>query len=605
VFAFLRRTLDFFGIDPANAMPAAAAVGILLLVFAGIGMVMYNEQVYREAKTQQVEAQSRILASTVTAALTFDDRKAAAEYVKALAVDPQVQIAAVYDARGALFAAYSRGSNAVVPETVHIAAPHTAGDALFVTVQVLQGSTPLGTVYMETAIDPISRRFERYVVLALLVTMAALIFVVLGFVQRRLAVANDRLQKQGQDLAVANENLRAQIVQRENAESALRQVQKMEAMGQLTGGIAHDFNNLLQVIIGNLEVMQRRNLVGGDDAKRMVASALRGAQRAATLTQRLLAFARRQPLDPRPIDVNRLVTGMSELLHRTLGESITIETVLASGIWRVAVDANQLENALLNLAVNARDAMPSGGRLTIETANTFLDEAYSQTNEVKPGQYVLIAVSDTGTGMSSDVIAKAFEPFFTTKDVGKGSGLGLSQVYGFIRQSDGHAKIYSEPGEGTTIKLYLPRLVTAGESREASPDASAMTGSRGDRHVLVVEDDEDVRAHAVAILRELGYAVLEASDGASALRVLEADPNVELLFTDVGLPGGLNGRQLADEARRRHPELAVLYTTGYARNAIVHQGRLDPGVELITKPFTFASLAAKVNAIFERRESVR
>ena len=605
MLAFLQRTFDFFGVERANLMLAAAAVGILLLVFAGMGTVMYNEQAYREAKTQQVEAQSRILASTVSAALAFDDRQAAGEYVKALAVDPQVQVAAVYDARGALFAAYSRGPNAVVPQTFHIAAPHTAGDALFVSVQVLQGSTPLGTVYMETAIDPISRRFERYAVLALLVTMAALIFVVLGFVQRRLAVANERLQRQGQDLAVANENLRAQIVQRENAESALRQVQKMEAMGQLTGGIAHDFNNLLQVIIGNLEVMQRRNLVGGDDAKRMVASALRGAQRAATLTQRLLAFARRQPLDPRSVDVNRLVTGMSELLHRTLGESITIETVLASGIWRVAADANQLENALLNLAVNARDAMPSGGRLTIETANTFLDEAYAQANEVKPGQYVLVAVSDTGTGMSSDVIAKAFEPFFTTKDVGKGSGLGLSQVYGFIRQSDGHAKIYSEPGEGTTIKLYLPRLVTAGESREASPDASAMAGSRGERHVLVVEDDEDVRAHAVAILHELGYAVLEASDGASALRVLDADPNVELLFTDVGLPGGLNGRQLADEARRRHPELAVLYTTGYARNAIVHQGRLDPGVDLITKPFTFASLAAKVNAIFERQESVR
>jgi len=605
VAELLQRTLDFFGVDRANLMPAAAAVGILLLVFAGIGMVMYNEQAYREAKTQQVEAQSRILASTVTAALAFDDRKAASEYVKALAVDPQVQIAAVYDARGALFAAYSRGPNAVVPETVHIGARHTEGDALFVTVQVLQGSTPLGTVYMQTAIDPISRRFERYVVLALLVTMAALIFVVLGFAQRRLADANERLHKQGQDLAEANENLRAQIVQREDAESALRQVQKMEAMGQLTGGIAHDFNNLLQVIIGNLEVMQRRNLVGGDDAKRMVASALRGAQRAATLTQRLLAFARRQPLDPRPIDVNRLVTGMSELLHRTLGESITIETVLASGIWRAAADANQLENALLNLAVNARDAMSSGGRLTIETANTFLDEAYAQANEVEPGQYVLIAVSDTGTGMPSDVIAKAFEPFFTTKDVGKGSGLGLSQVYGFIRQSDGHAKIYSEPGEGTTIKLYLPRLITAGESREASPDVSAMTGSRGDRHVLVVEDDEDVRVHAVSILRELGYAVLEAPDAAIALRVLDADPNVELLFTDVGLPGGLSGRQLADEARRRHPNLAVLYTTGYARNAIVHQGRLDPGVELIPKPFTFGSLAAKVNAIFERRESVR
>ena len=601
----LHRTLTFFGVDRANLMPAAAAVGILLLVFAGAGMVMYNEQAYREAKTQQVEAQSRILASTVTAALAFDDRKAAAEYVKALAVDPQVQIAAVYDARGAPFAAYSRGPNAVVPETVHVAAPHTEGDTLFVTVRVLQGSTPLGTVYMQTAIDPISRRLERYAVLALLVTMAALIFVVLGFAERRFADANERLQRQGQDLAEANENLRAQIVQRENAESALRQVQKMEAMGQLTGGIAHDFNNLLQVIIGNLEVMQRRNLVGGDDAKRMVASALRGAQRAATLTQRLLAFARRQPLDPRLVDVNRLVTGMSELLHRTLGESITIETVLASGIWRVAADANQLENALLNLAVNARDAMPSGGRLTIETANTFIDEAYAQANEVKPGQYVLIAVSDTGSGMSSDVIAKAFEPFFTTKDVGKGSGLGLSQVYGFIRQSDGHAKIYSEPGQGTTIKLYLPRLVTAGESREPSPDASATTGRRGERHVLVVEDDDDVRAHAVAILSELGYAVLEAPDAASALRVLDEDHNVELLFTDVGLPGGLNGRELADEARRRQPELAVLYTTGYARNAIVHQGRLDPGVELITKPFTFASLAAKVNAVFERREIVR
>jgi len=474
-----------------------------------------------------------------------------------------------------------------------------------VTVPVRQGATTLGTVYLQTAIDPISRRFERYVVLGLLVTMASLIFVLLGVAQRRLTAVNEQLRTQGVELAEANDNLRAQIEQRENAEAALRQVQKMEAMGQLTGGIAHDFNNLLQVIIGNLEVLQRRDLLGNDDAKRMIASAVRGAERASTLTQRLLAFARRQPLNPKPLDINRLVNGMSELLHRTLGESITIETVLTGGIWRVAVDANQLENALLNLAVNARDAMDAGGKLTIETANAFLDEAYARVNEIKPGQYVMIAVSDTGAGMPDDVLAKAFEPFFTTKDVGKGSGLGLSQVYGFIRQSDGHAKIYSEQGDGTTIKLYLPRLMVSGEVAEASDEAAALPSGSSDRLVLVVEDDDDVRAHAVAILNELGYSVLEAADGASALRTLEAQPGVRLLFTDVGLPGGLNGRQLADEARRRYPQLLVLFTTGYARNAIVHQGRLDPGVELITKPFTFAALATKVGAIFEQHDGPR
>jgi signal transduction histidine kinase/CheY-like chemotaxis protein len=594
-------TRKLLGMDRTNVMPFVAAGGVLLLVLAGAVMIMYNEQAYKEAKTQQVQAQSRILASTVSAALAFDDRKAAQEYVNALAVDPQTQVAAVYDARGTLFAGYSRSPGRQAPTAIRDGTP-VDSDQLVVTVPVRQANTTLGTVYLQTAIDPISRRFERYGILALLVTMAALIFVMLGIAQGRLADANERLRKQGMDLEDANENLRSQIEQRENAEGALRQVQKMEAMGQLTGGIAHDFNNLLQVIIGNLEVLQRRNLVANDDGKRMVASAVRNAERASTLTQRLLAFARRQPLNPKSLDVNRLVNGMSELLHRTLGESIRIETVLTGGIWRVAADANQLENALLNLAVNARDAMETGGKLTIETSNAFLDDAYARANEIKPGQYVVVAVTDTGTGMPSDVMQKAFEPFFTTKDVGKGSGLGLSQVYGFIKQSEGHAKIYSEPGDGTTIKLYLPRLAVAGEGAETAAEVQALPEGSSERLILVVEDDEDVRAHAVAILKELGYSVLEAGDGRSALRTLEAHPEVQLLFTDVGLPGGVNGRQLADDARQRYPELLVLFTTGYARNAIVHQGRLDPGVELITKPFTFAALATKVHALFERQE---
>ncbi len=587
-------------VDRGNWMTAFAAAGVLLIVLAGMVMVIYNEQSYKETQVQRVEAQNRILASTVSAALVFDDRKAAHEYVNALAVDPQVRIAAVYDARGALFAGYSRAEGRPVPATVEEKGSLIEGDQLVVTTPVQQGNASLGTVYMQTAIEPISMRFERYGVIGLLVAMGSLIFILLGVAQGRLRDANEQLQRQGQDLARANENLRTQIEQREFAETALRQVQKMEAMGQLTGGIAHDFNNLLQVIIGNIEVLQRRNLVPDDAARRMILSMARSAERAATLTQRLLAFARRQPLDPKPIDVNKLVTGMSELLHRTLGESMRIETVLAGGIWRVAADANQLENAILNLAVNARDAMPSGGKLTIETANAFLDETYANAHDVKPGQYVVVCVSDTGTGMGKDVLQKAFEPFFTTKDVGKGSGLGLSQVYGFIKQSDGHAKIYSEPGEGTTVKLYLPRLTTAADGPETVTEPKSSPAGSIDHLILVVEDDDDVRSHAVAMLRELGYSVLEAADGPRALRMLESQPGVHLLFTDVGLPGGLNGRQLADRARENHPDLLVLFTTGYARNAIVHQGRLDPGVELITKPFTSAALATKVHRILER-----
>jgi CheY-like chemotaxis protein len=325
---------------------------------------------------------------------------------------------------------------------------------------------------------------------------------------------------------------------------------------------------------------------------------MRATNRAATLTHRLLAFARRQPLEPKPIEVNKLVAGMSDLLRRSLGEGIVTETVLAGGLWRTLADPNQLENALLNLAVNARDAMQEGGKLTIETANAFLDEAYAALHEsVTAGQYVLIAVSDTGTGMSRDVAEKAFEPFFTTKEVGQGTGLGLPQVYGFVKQSGGHVKFYTEPGKGTTVKLYLPRLVVVDAPVEAVPERPPQPAGILGETVLVVEDDEDVRSYSADILRDLGYRAIEAPDGPAALRLLDAESAIRLLFTDVGLPGGLDGRQLADEAKRRRPEIKVLFTTGYARNAIVHQGRLDPGVELIVKPFTASSLAAKIRQV--------
>jgi PAS domain S-box-containing protein len=390
------------------------------------------------------------------------------------------------------------------------------------------------------------------------------------------------------------------ITRQKAVEEQLRQAQKMEAVGQLTGGVAHDFNNLLTVIMGNLEQLERVSPPAQQPAQRLIAAALRGASRAAVLTDRLLMFSRRHPLSPEVLSVNKLVAGMSDLLRRTIGEAILVETVLAGGLWPTLADANQLENALINIAVNARDAMPDGGKLTIETANSHLDDAYARMHdEVQPGQYVAIFITDTGIGMSAETVAQAFEPFFTTKDIGQGTGLGLSQVYGFIKQSGGHVKIYSEVGEGTTVKLYLPRHSGAEDIAGGREETRALPRGRGET-VLVVEDDPDVRDYTIEIVGELGYTVLSAGDGATALRLLDSHREVSLLFTDVGLPGGMNGRQLAEHALRRHPRLKVLYTTGYARNAIVHQGRLDPGVEVVFKPFTAAALAIKMHELLDK-----
>ena len=391
------------------------------------------------------------------------------------------------------------------------------------------------------------------------------------------------------ELAKQNTRLHQEVADRLRTEAQLRQAQKMEAIGQLTGGIAHDFNNMLAIIVGNLDMLGR---APDGEVRRMrnyAENALAGARRAAALTQRLLAFSRLQPLEPKPIDINKCVKEMSEMLRRTLGEQIAVETVLGGGLWRAYVDTPQLESALLNLAVNARDAMPHGGKLTIETANASLDKSYTDEHvEVEPGQYVLVAISDTGCGMTRETLERAFEPFFTTKKAGEGTGLGLSQVHGFLKQSRGHIKLYSEPGVGTTVKLYIPRD-TAGIAVVAAPVVHDTRPIEGRFTILVVEDNQDVRSFTVAAVEELGFTVLEADGAAAALERLSAHPDVSVLLTDVVMPV-TNGRQLADAALALRPGLRVIYMTGYTRNAIVHNGVLDAGTRLLTKPFTLDQL---------------
>jgi PAS domain S-box-containing protein len=407
-----------------------------------------------------------------------------------------------------------------------------------------------------------------------------------------------------QALADLNVTLEQQVEQRTSAlmaaEEALRQSQKMEAVGQLTGGIAHDFNNLLAGITGSLDLLQTRIGQGRLEAVPRYMDAAQGAaRRAAALTQRLLAFSRRQQLSPEAVDVNRLVAGLEELIRRTVGPAVEMEVVGAGGLWPTLVDPNQLENALLNLCINARDAMPDGGRLTIETANKWLDERAARERELNPGQYISVCVTDTGTGMAPDVVARAFDPFFTTKPLGQGTGLGLSMIYGFVRQSGGQVRIYSEVGAGTTMCLYLPRYV--GEAADTASTAQIRPtdyGGHGET-VLVVDDEPTVRMLILDVLEESGYTSLEAVDGPSALRILESDARIDLLITDVGLPGGINGRQLADAGRALRPDLRVLFITGYAENAVIGHGHLDHGMQVITKPFAIDSLGDRIRRIID------
>ena len=448
-------------------------------------------------------------------------------------------------------------------------------------------------VTWDSALAPWWRNILGYGLVAFLSSLALL--GVSGIAMRHSAL-EARATRRWRDTAAL---LETEMAERQRVEEQLRQAQKMEAVGRLTGGIAHDFNNLLTIVIGSLDLLTRRMKDADPRHQTLVRNAIDGASRAAALTARLLAFSRQHPMDPKPIDANVLIRGMTNLLQRSLGETVTLEVKLADDLWTTFADPNQLENALINLAVNALDAMQGGGgKLTIETGNAILDEAYvSRHADVAVGAYVMMAIVDSGSGMAPDVVLRAFEPFFTTKPVGKGTGLGLSQVYGFTKQSGGHASLESELGQGTTIRLYLPRLRSAAAHDPAIEEPLAEAAPAGDATILIVEDEALVRQFSSAALRESGYTVIEAATGAEGLTHLRAHPEIALLFTDIVLKGSMNGRELADKAARIRPGLPVLFTTGYTKNAIIPSGQLDDGLHFLGKPFTTAALAAKIEAL--------
>ena len=423
----------------------------------------------------------------------------------------------------------------------------------------------------------------------------------LAITNRGVVALHGELEVNAAALSVLNADLEQRVADAvsecQRVNDVLRQSQKMEAVGQLTGGIAHDFNNLLQIVTGNLEIVLRSLPADAERLHRAAGNAMAGAERAATLTQRLLAFSRRQPLAPKPLDPNRLIDDMSDLMSRTLGEQVRVQTDLARDLWPVEADANQLENAILNLAVNARDAMAAGGTLTMTTGNTILGEGDVEEDTL-PGQYVSVAVCDTGAGMSDATLARVFEPFFTTKDVGRGTGLGLSMVYGFVKQSGGHLRIESSVGRGTTVNLYLPRFIGTVPTR-AVIDSTDVKMARNGETVLLVEDDPGVRRYSGDVLRELDYIVLEAADGEAAIGHLESDARIDLVFSDVVLTGVLTGRDVRDSCDQLRPDTPVLLTSGYARDAIVHNDRLDDGVEFLAKPFTFVELATRLRELLD------
>jgi signal transduction histidine kinase/ActR/RegA family two-component response regulator len=578
-----------------RASQAVAGLFAVLLLLLGVIVVTLSDRDYREQQAQRAQIRAQIIAAGAVAAVDFNDIEAAREVLRPYGVDALSRVAAVYDGQGRLITGFGWHGGRI-PATLEEAERTNIPARGMAAIE--SAGRRIGTALLLSEVEPLSRRWSRYALITVLAVLAATVVLILGLAQAALRRANRELQ-------ATNDALLEQMEQRERAENDLRQVQKMESIGQLTGGIAHDFNNMLAIVIGSLDIAERRFTSNPDRARTAITHALEGANRAAGLTRRLLAFARRSPLQPRAIDGNQLVANMSELLRRTLGEGVSIETVLAGGLWRTHADPGQLENAILNLCVNARDAMEGAGRLTIETLNAHLDDGYAALHPgVAAGQYVAIVISDNGPGMPKEVMERAFEPFFTTKGVGKGTGLGLAQVYGFVRQSGGHVKIYSEPTQGTSVKIYLPRYFGEAETVEEVTPAADLPRAEAGELILVVEDEDQVRRMSVQALEELGYKVLDAPGGEPALALLRDRDDIRLLFTDVVMPE-LNGRQLADQARLIRPDLPVLFTTGYTRNAVVHNGMVDVDVHFIPKPFTIEQLAHKVRAVLRAGDSAR
>lgn len=649
-------------------MLAVLATTCAALLVSGAAMLAYDIQTYRTTWVNDLATQSDILAKVSLPALEFNDPKAAQENLAQLKARPNIFAAAIYAPDGKLFAAYGREKSISVdmPRPSKRDGFNITGNRITLFKSIARNGETIGTVYLG-AQYPLMERITRYLSILAAVLASSLIVAALvsywlqAAVTKPILAVTDavnqvirrrdfsmRVKKSTEDevgvlvdafnamltevgersqaLESSNLSLQHEMKERRGAEEALRQLnntleqriaartaeleraheqlrqaQKMEAIGQLTGGVAHDFNNVLQVISGNLQLLQM-SLAGNLQAQRRLETAVFAADRGAKLSAHLLAFARRQPLQPVSTNLGRILRGMDDLLRRALGESVHIETIVAGGLWNTLVDPNQLENVLLNLSINARDAMKGEGRLTLELGNAMLDDHYVASEvDVPAGQYVMLAISDTGTGMSPEIMARAFEPFFTTKREGEGTGLGLSMAYGFVKQSNGHIKIYSEAGSGTTIKIYLPRSLQA-EVTVSNPSTEPVMG--GIETILVVEDDAAVQATAVDILSGLGYRVLKAHDAESALVILQSGIPIDLLFTDVVMPGPIRSPALAKQAKQFLPDIEVLFTSGYTQNAIVHGGRLDPGVELISKPYRREDLARKIRHVLANRRLI-
>ncbi|HZL59179.1 MAG TPA: CHASE sensor domain-containing protein [Stellaceae bacterium] len=584
--------------------PPIALATVVFLIVAGAAMIFYNEQAYRQQKLDEVGVQARILSSTVSAALVFDDRPAAQEYVNAMAANFEVRAAAIYDQNGALFVDYVRGNAEMPPAQLPPDAPRIENGRLVVTAPVIEGQSALGTVYLQTITEPFARRLERYGIIGLLVFMASLIVAVLGAAQVALGRVNQELESRAAALADANRQLQRQIQERELVQEALRQSQKMEAIGQLSGGIAHDFNNLLTIVMGNLQLLQKRLAEGRTDVAQYVEFAMDGLNRAANVTQRILAFSRRQPLAPNPVKLSRLTTEMGDLLRQSVGAGIAVETRLAADWWTLC-DENQMENVILNLAINSRDAMPEGGKLVIETADLHLARPEAPFADAPPGDYVRLSVIDNGAGMSEEVRRRAIDPFFTTKPQGQGTGLGLSMIFGFIQQSKGYFHIDSKLGEGTRVIMLLPRYQGDGAVDDAAAPAPAASVARSqDRPakkstVLVVEDEELVRTLVVETIRDEGFTVIERADGTSALDVLNSEVEIDLLLSDVRLPGA-NGYKLAEIGMARRPQMKVLLMTGFTQDPIP-ENLARAGIIMLYKPYKLGDLVVYANQLLKAK----